>query len=100
MVASSGLKDFEAHQHYCVILPEWAKVLELVGEPLKALLGWWSRRIDAANRLVYRVRDDRVGSFHAARTMGITSWQNDGRPAGRPGSRERGRGSLVHDTHR
>ena len=30
-------------------------------EPLKGrYLGWWSRRIDAANRLVYRVRDDRV----------------------------------------
>jgi len=30
-------------------------------EPWKGrYLGWWSRRIDAANRLVYRVRDDRV----------------------------------------
>ena len=30
-------------------------------EPLKGrYLGWWSRRIDAANRLVYRVRGDRV----------------------------------------
>ena len=30
-------------------------------EPLKGRYsGWWSRRIDGANRLVYRVRDDRV----------------------------------------
>lgn len=32
-----------------------------IGKPeaLKGeLSGWWSRRIDAANRLVYRIRDD------------------------------------------
>lgn len=30
-------------------------------EPLKGnLSGWWSRRIDAEHRLVYRVRDDSV----------------------------------------
>lgn len=30
-------------------------------EPLKgALSGWWSRRIDETNRLVYRIRDNRV----------------------------------------
>lgn len=30
-------------------------------EPLKGnLSGWWSRRIDDSNRIVYRVRDGRV----------------------------------------
>lgn len=30
-------------------------------EPLRGnLSGWWSRRIDDANRIVYRVRDGRV----------------------------------------
>jgi toxin YoeB len=30
-------------------------------EPLKGdLSGWWSRRIDAANRIVYRLRGDAV----------------------------------------
>ncbi len=30
-------------------------------EPLKHdLSGWWSRRIDDANRIVYRVRDDKL----------------------------------------
>lgn len=30
-------------------------------EPLRGnLSGWWSRRIDDANRIVYRVRDGRI----------------------------------------
>jgi len=30
-------------------------------EPLKGdLSGWWSRRIDEANRLVYRIKDGRI----------------------------------------
>ena len=30
-------------------------------EPLKGdLSGWWSRRIDATHRLVYRIRDRRI----------------------------------------
>lgn len=30
-------------------------------EPLRGeLSGWWSRRIDATNRLVYRIREDRL----------------------------------------
>lgn len=30
-------------------------------EPLKEnLSGWWSRRIDEANRIVYRVEDDKL----------------------------------------
>lgn len=30
-------------------------------EPLRGdLSGWWSRRIDETNRLVYRIRDDRI----------------------------------------
>ena len=30
-------------------------------EPLKGdLSGWWSRRIDDSNRIVYRIRDDRI----------------------------------------
>ena len=30
-------------------------------EPLKGdLSGWWSRRIDSANRVVYRVRDNAI----------------------------------------
>ena len=30
-------------------------------EPLKHdLSGWWSRRIDEANRLVYRIKDDTI----------------------------------------
>lgn len=30
-------------------------------EPLKSdLSGWWSRRIDSTNRIVYRIRDDSV----------------------------------------
>lgn len=30
-------------------------------EPLRGnLSGWWSRRIDDANRIVYRIRDNRI----------------------------------------
>ena len=30
-------------------------------EPLKGdLAGWWSRRIDSANRIIYRVRDNAI----------------------------------------
>jgi toxin YoeB len=30
-------------------------------EPLKGdLTGWWSRRIDSANRIVYRISDDEL----------------------------------------
>lgn len=30
-------------------------------EPLRGeLAGWWSRRIDEANRIVYRIRDDMI----------------------------------------
>lgn len=30
-------------------------------EPLKgSLAGWWSRRIDESNRLVYRIRENRL----------------------------------------
>lgn len=30
-------------------------------EPLRGnLSGWWSRRIDDANRIVYRIRDSRI----------------------------------------
>ena len=43
-VERDGLSDGEGHP-----------------EPLKGnLSGWYSRRIDAKNRLIYRIRDDRV----------------------------------------
>lgn len=30
-------------------------------EPLKVdLLGWWSRRIDSSNRIVYRIQSNRI----------------------------------------
>ncbi len=38
-------------------------------EPLRGdMTGWWSRRIDSVNRLVYRVKDD--GNIEVAQCLG------------------------------
>ena len=45
------VKDIERNGYHGIGKPE----------PLRGdLSGWWSRRIDDANRLVYRIVDDRI----------------------------------------
>jgi toxin YoeB len=45
------LKDIDRHGHDGLGKPE----------PLKyELTGWWSRRIDDTNRLIYRINDGRI----------------------------------------
>ena len=40
-------------------------------EPLKhELSGYWSRRIDEANRIVYRVEDDLIGIYQCGKHYG------------------------------
>lgn len=43
-------------------------------EPLRGnLSGWWSRRIDDANRIVYRIQDNRIESSSAGLTTGTNN---------------------------
>ena len=43
-------------------------------KPLRGnLSGWWSRRIDDANRIVYRIQDNRIESSSAGLTTGTNN---------------------------
>ncbi len=90
VVASSGLKDFSASTHYCVILPEWARCRIGKAGTAGRYSGWWSRRTRGEPSCC-RVRDDRVEITCRTHHVGITGRMSGGRPGGLG---ERGWGSL------
>ena len=62
-LADAGPKDLEAESTPLLGRTSTATATNGIGkpEPLREnLSGWWSRRIDDSNRIVYRIREGRI----------------------------------------